>query len=306
MNQFSDEYLRRINRVQDYIETNYGKTLTIDELAEVARFSKFHFCRIFQALLHEPVSQYVNRIRLENALFLLAHRLDKNITDIAYELGFSDSAVFSRAFSKHYGVSPKSYRKNYSKNCKEKILLSNYNKPKAKKKDISSVKGDFKLVTLDAMKAIYVRHTGTYAELAKRAKYLWKHLLECAKKQGVEITESTLVFSMYHDNPEFGKETQFRTSCCISVPKNCDVHEDGDLGVLTVEGGLYAVGHFAIRQSEYSDAWDYMYQEWIAGSGYVPRNYSPFEVYLDSPDEKPNAQKLHNVDIYLPVEKINL
>jgi AraC family transcriptional regulator len=70
---------------------------------------------------------------MENSLFLLAHRADKNMTDIAYELGFSDSAVFSRAFKNYYGVSPREYRKEYSKNCKDSFLLSEYNKNTAKK-----------------------------------------------------------------------------------------------------------------------------------------------------------------------------
>ncbi|KAJ4453799.1 hypothetical protein PAPYR_11635 [Paratrimastix pyriformis] len=49
-----------------------------------------------------PLAHYVNRIRMERALFLLAHRADKNMTDITYELGFTDSAVFSRTFKNYF------------------------------------------------------------------------------------------------------------------------------------------------------------------------------------------------------------
>ena len=113
------EYLRRIHKVQDYIEEHIGETLSIEKLADVAGFSKYHFSRIFQGMLQEPLAHYVNRIRMERALFLLAHRADKNMTDIAYELGFMDSAVFSRSFKNYHGISPKEYRQEYSKNCKE-------------------------------------------------------------------------------------------------------------------------------------------------------------------------------------------
>ena len=61
---------------------------------------------IFKSVLHESLSHYVNRIRMEYALFMLAHREDRNITDIAYDLGFTDSAIFSRAFKNYYGISP--------------------------------------------------------------------------------------------------------------------------------------------------------------------------------------------------------
>lgn len=106
---YLDEYIRRIHKVQDYLEEHIGQSLTIEELSEVAGFSKFHFSRIFQSILHEPLAHYVNRLRMERALFVLAHRMDKNMTDIAYELGFTDSSVFSRAFKNYYGTSPREY-----------------------------------------------------------------------------------------------------------------------------------------------------------------------------------------------------
>lgn len=80
-----------------------NQPMSIEELSQIAGFSKYHFSRIFQGILHEPLAHYVSRIRMERALFLLAHRADKNVTDIAYELGFSDSSIFSRIFKKYYG-----------------------------------------------------------------------------------------------------------------------------------------------------------------------------------------------------------
>lgn len=64
-----EEYIRRIHKVQDYIENNLGQSLSIEELADAAGFSKYHFSRIFQGMLHEPLAHYVNRIRMEKALF---------------------------------------------------------------------------------------------------------------------------------------------------------------------------------------------------------------------------------------------
>jgi AraC family transcriptional regulator len=44
-----EEYIARINRVMDYVEKNYSKVLTLDNLADIAGFSRFHFHRIFRA-----------------------------------------------------------------------------------------------------------------------------------------------------------------------------------------------------------------------------------------------------------------
>lgn len=300
-----NEYIRRIHKVQDYIEQHLEQSLSIEELADTAGFSKYHFSRIFQGMLHEPLAHYVNRIRMERALFLLAHRADKNMTDIAYELGISDSAVFSRAFKNYYGVSPREYRKEYSKNCIDSFLLSEYNKSTAKKEwagNLLPVTGQITIENLKEKQVAYVRHTGTYETLAKEYAHLIQTLFEHAKKQDLLVDGKNWVLAMYHDNPEFGEESQFRTSLCLTVPEEITVKEDGILGRMILEGGMYAVGHFQIQKEQYSDAWDYMYQEWISGSGYVPRDYNPFEVYRNVPSA--GEGHIHEVDIYVPIEPI--
>ena len=298
------EYLRRIHKVQDYIEEHIGETLSIEKLADVAGFSKYHFSRIFQGMLQEPLAHYVNRIRMERALFLLAHRADKNMTDIAYELGFMDSAVFSRSFKNYHGISPKEYRQEYSKNCKETFLLSEYNKDTAKKEwegNPFPVKGEITIEHLDEKQMAYVRHTGTYETLAKEYARLMQNLFVHAQSQQLLCGENWIL-AIYHDNPEFGEETQFRTSLCLTVPDGVSIVEDGVLGKMKLEGGLYAVGHFQIQPEQYGDAWNYMYKEWLTCSGYVPRNSYPFEVYRNNPKE--DKYHVNIVDIYVPIEPI--
>jgi len=300
-----DEYIRRIHNVQDYIEHHLGQSLSIEELSNAAGFSKYHFSRIFHSMLHEPLAHYVNRIRLERALFLLAHRTDKNMTDIAYKLGFTDSAVFSRAFKNYHGISPSEYRKEYSKNCKDSFLLSEYNRNTAKKGWVGNrfpVTGQITIVSLEEKQMAYVRHTGTYETLAKAYAGLIQMLFVHAKNQHLLIDRQNWILAIYHDNPEFGEESQFRTSLCLTVPEQIPIQEDGVLGKMKLEAGLYAVGHFQIQQEQYSNAWNYMYQEWLTCSGYVPRNSYPFEVYRNNPSV--NENHTHEVDIYVPIEPI--
>lgn len=299
------EYVTRIHKVQDYIEENYGKNLSTEELAEVAGFSKYHFNRIFKSVMQEPLSHYVNRIRMEQATFMLAHLRNKNITDIAYELGFTDSAVFSRAFKNYYGLSPIAYRKKYSTNCKDSIYISTYNKSDKKKKWVTNPfpsTGEIRIESVKECQVIYVRHTGTYGSLAKEYGRLVQDLFQAASKQELLHPGKNQFLTLYHDNPEFGKEEQFRTSLCMTFPETCSAKEDGKLGVMTIVGGLYAVGYFEIVQEQFEDAWDYMYQKWLLTSGYVPRNAAPFEVYLNDPKEE--KEHLIKVEIYMPIEPI--
>lgn len=300
-----DEYIARIQKVQDYIEKKYWKNISTEELAAVAGFSKYHFNRIFKSVLQESILQYVNRIRLEHSLFMLAHRADCNMTDIALELGFGDSAIFSRAFKNYFGMSPLAYRKKYSTNCKENIFISEYNKDEKKKKWVRnpfSATGEMRIERLLSQNVVYVRHVGNYKSLGRAYAGLMHDLFRGAEKQQLLKQGENMILAMYHDNPEFGKEEQFRTSLCLTIPSDCIAKEDGKLGVMKLDGGLYAVGHYEIKKEQFEDAWDHMYQKWLMTSGYVPRNACPFEVYLNNPKKEKNH--LIKVDIYVPIEPI--
>ncbi|MEA2026248.1 MAG: AraC family transcriptional regulator [Chloroflexota bacterium] len=56
-------YVERVNAVIDYIEAHLGDDLTVEELAEVAHFSPFHFHRIFSAMTGETLGHFIGRLR---------------------------------------------------------------------------------------------------------------------------------------------------------------------------------------------------------------------------------------------------
>ena len=61
------EYKARINKTLDYIEAHLDNQFTLDVLAAVSNFSKFHFHRIFLGVIGETPFQFINRIRLQRA-----------------------------------------------------------------------------------------------------------------------------------------------------------------------------------------------------------------------------------------------
>ncbi|WP_373897777.1 hypothetical protein ACER0A_010965 [Haloimpatiens sp. FM7315] len=87
----SNEYLHRIHIVQDYIENHIKEPILLDTLTNISRFSKYHFHRIFKAIVGESLSHYVKRIKLEKSAFLLIHRKDMNVTDILNEIYYFTS-----------------------------------------------------------------------------------------------------------------------------------------------------------------------------------------------------------------------
>ena len=106
----AEEYQGRINKVMDFIELNLDKSYTLEELAEVASFSKFHFSRIFWAMRGETPFVFLNRIRMEKAASLLIMNPKETISEIAYQCGFSSLPVFSRKFIAHFDCTAMSWR----------------------------------------------------------------------------------------------------------------------------------------------------------------------------------------------------
>ncbi len=304
------EYISRINDVQDYIETNINNNLTLEELSSVSGFSKFHFHRIFKSIVNETLYNYINRIRLEKAVSFLLHNEDMSITEAAYKFGFSDSAVFARSFKKYFGMSASEYRFNYSNNCKEESkerkdpsLLPRYNESVSNiiwKGDNMPVKGKIDVQVIDDMHVIYLRHTGSYKDLGLVfEKFIHKLINWAAARDLMKNTELKLL-AIYHDNPEITEDEKQRTSVCMVVPE--DVEGDGEVGKMVIPSGKYAIGHFEIDASEYGDAWNYLYGQWLSNSGFEPTDGFAFEMYRNDPNTHP--EKKHIVDIYLPVKPL--
>lgn len=278
--QSRNEYLRRVYKVQDYIESHINDSLSIEDLANVAGFSKFHFHRIFKGMMDEPLSRYVNRLKLERATHLLTYRTDMTITDIAYYFGFTDSAVFSRTFKSYYGVSPSHYRNHNSKNCKDVSETSQYNECK-------KVRGEVEIVTADKVNVAYIRHVGTYKDLAIDFPKMIEKLFHYASEQNYHVFEDTKVLTIYHDHHEFTEDYHLRTSLCITIPDESAV-ETSDIGIMVIPSGKYAVGHFEIFQDEYKGVWNFLYGDWLPNSGYKPKDSYPFEVYRNDQGSIPN------------------
>lgn len=92
------EYISRINRSIDFIEANFNRQFSLEELASAANFSKYHFNRIFSAYVGETPFNFTLRIRLERAASMLVMNSTESTTSIAIKCGFTDLSIFSRNF----------------------------------------------------------------------------------------------------------------------------------------------------------------------------------------------------------------
>jgi AraC-like DNA-binding protein len=101
---------RRMLRARDAMDRGYAQPLAVAELARIAHVSEAHFARTFRATFGETPHRYLQRRRVERAMFLL-RETDRSVTDVCFEVGFGSPATFSRTFREIVGRSPRAYRK---------------------------------------------------------------------------------------------------------------------------------------------------------------------------------------------------
>ena len=99
-----------LQQVQSVVENHFeDENFSIDTLSKELYMSRSQFYRKIKEKANTSPSVYVRNIRLEKAAHLLKNS-DLNMTEIAFRVGFKDSAYFSNCFNKKYGKSPKQFK----------------------------------------------------------------------------------------------------------------------------------------------------------------------------------------------------
>lgn len=106
---FQPSHYERIVQVQEYIQTNCNKELTLSQLAQLSGFSESHFRRLFHSVTGMSCIQYINLIKIGIAKNLLLSG-SGNVSEAAQLTGFSDIYYFSRVFKKVTGHPPSIYK----------------------------------------------------------------------------------------------------------------------------------------------------------------------------------------------------
>jgi len=95
----------KINKVKNYVRENFRRPVKIKEAAEIAGFSEAHFSRFFKRYTGTNFSDYVNVIRVEEAMLLLL-KTDDTVSGIAYSCGFNTPHYFNNVFKRYKGGTP--------------------------------------------------------------------------------------------------------------------------------------------------------------------------------------------------------
>ena len=78
----NEEYIKRINSILAYIDTNLSADLSLETIAKLAFYSPFHFHRLFKSITNETLNGYVTRKRIEKTASILIHKKEISISEL--------------------------------------------------------------------------------------------------------------------------------------------------------------------------------------------------------------------------------
>jgi AraC-like DNA-binding protein len=103
---------KRLVQAKLFIDQHFAETLDLNNIADEAIFSKFHFIRLFKSVYGKTPHQYLIYVRIENAKKLL--QTGASIAETCDAVGFESTTSFTGLFKKLNGVSPSAYRDSFA------------------------------------------------------------------------------------------------------------------------------------------------------------------------------------------------
>lgn len=279
-----NDYEKAVNRVIDYINGYLYSMPSIKELSEVANISEYHFHRIFKTIIGENIGEYINRIRLED----IAQRLrakEYSLQQIAETTGYGTKHALSKAFKKHFGISPSEY-------CKQPKNIELFFKQERVSYTMVPEIRD-----IAEKQIVYIRIIDRYGTPESYTK-AWHDLRHFAKENNL-VRADTEYIGLSFDDPTITLPEKCRFYACFTTREK--IKPKGPFGVRTISAGQYAV---FLHKGEYQkliDSYYYIYIKWLPHSSYKLRGTMSFEKYLSNSGGIDEDDLL--TEIYIPIKK---
>ncbi|VVE60344.1 AraC family transcriptional regulator [Pandoraea captiosa] len=259
-------YAQRMEPVLRWLASHPESTPDLYHLAELACLSPYHFHRVYRALLGETVNGTVQRLRMHRAAIALAESED-SMRVVASRAGYASDATFNRAFGAFFGMPPGRYRDSRSEPIDPQ-------EPNMYPISVES----FPATTLAVLK-----HSGDYQHIGTA----FARVFMLAAAHGLARPDS-IGFGIYFDDPEQVPVAQLRSLAGVSVAHDAPI--GGDLERFEIPAGRCAVLTYTGPYNEMSQPYQWLFSEWLPGSGLEPADFPMFEQYLNDPRSTPPAQ----------------
>lgn len=281
----NDVYQEAVNQVQVFINEHLFDPLDVKTLSQVAGLSEFHFHRIFRSIIGENIGEYIIRLRLE----CIAHKLSSTrltLTQLAGQTTYQSKFALSKAFRKHFGVSPSQYRvqpKSYPSRIRQEPFHALDLNPEIRR--------------IEHLKVVYYP-IGNACHSAAAYKNMWLKMTAFVDGNHLADKDSRYM-SISLDDPLITPPEHCRFYICMTT--KVAVKPSGKFGRMGIPDGDYAVFRWEGAYTGLHTLYRNIYLNWLPKSGYQLSNTISFEVYLNTPDQVAPSELV--TEVYIPVEQ---
>ena len=292
-------YMERILRVLLFIQDHLDDPLSLDELAEAACLSPYHFHRVFRGMVGEAVKEHIRRLRLERS----AHQLTGtrwSITRIAFNAGYETHESFTRAFRSMFDESPSQFRKKRGWANRRDVPSGIRYSPGVEGIGFIPIDSggrfmEAEIKRMDSRQVVFIRHVGPYDQ----CRVAWVKLCAWAEAKGL-LERDTTAIGLCHDDPEVTPLNKIRYDACLVVPNKTG--PEGEIGRQEIPSGDYAVTVHHGPFERLKDTYAKLCGQWIPERGREIRAAPSCEICLNDPNVTPPENLM--VEIQVPLESI--
>jgi AraC family transcriptional regulator len=278
------------------VQTHPERDVSLESLAREWGYSPSHFHRLFTEAVGETPKEHVERVRLERAAMRVAISSD-SFLDIALSVGFHSHETFTRAFKRHFGMTPTTYRRAARIAQKKRM------------ERMRTFRGDgctlseTTFLTLKPMVLIAVRRIGPYMNFDNLPPFsagdgYWPKLVAYAERRGIAFRR--LPITIPYDDPNVTPQHLQHLDACLPLVR--DAKGEGEIKRLDFAGGLYG----AIEHRGPYETIDQAYRavaDGVRRSGrFGFREGTPVQIFREWSTRGDPTENL--TEVYFPVEKV--
>lgn len=286
------QYRDRMWRVVDHIDSNLETDLGLEELSNVAAFSKHHFHRQFSEYFGLTPHRYIQLARLKRASHKLAYRDADSILELALDCKYESAEAFSRAFKDRFAQTPSKFRKQPDWipwetakgpfNQARSIIVKQFDP------------NDVRIVDFPSTPVAVLEHRGDPRLIGESIRRFigWR-------KQANLRPPASATFNILYTDPDTTPPEDYRLDICASTHDPIGQNEAGVIEGLIPEGRC-AVIRLTGSHDNLKPAVSYLYGEWLPESGEELRD---FPIYAQRLSFFPEVGENEAVtDVFLPLK----
>ena len=278
-------HISSILRVLLYIEDHLDEPLSLEKMAKLARVSPFYFHRLFRAYVGETLTEYVKRLRLQNASGRLQYS-NVPITEIALDAGYETPSAFTKVFNQVMGQSPRHYRKQM-----QPLIQSIIERTTINKEEKIMLQPEF--INRKDEPVLFVRYVGEYSKTAPES---FHAIINFVHKKNISKVNAYYSFAL--DDPNIVEKNKCRFDACAAMPEPIPV--EGEFGKKVIPGGRFAV---FVHRGPYANlemTFEKIFRSWYPNSQETLANAKPFCEHINVEDKSlPDSERI--TKIYIPI-----